>query len=133
MGSHIITLNIIQKDIQEARIINISEDLDKGIVIEDSDENKYIFNTSYGSDYGDNTIEYVFDAELRTVTRSKGKIDTLDKAIYDDITAFSITAVMGEKFGANIKIIGGKKPLDSETHDKSRYELNTTYYTRNTR
>jgi len=109
-------MNIIQKDIQEAKIVNLSAE--KGIVRVSGDN--YNFNNG--------GIVYTFEASKRTVTRTEGS--SVSK--YDDIIVFSMNPIKGEKYGAEVKIIGGKKPINTDELDKSRYELRSTYYTRNT-
>jgi len=122
-------MNIIEKDVQEARIITSVDTGDKWIVLIDG--NKYVFNTASLAGYNDRTIEYVFDEANGIVTRSLGKEDTTDKSVYRDIKEFSMSSSVGEKYRVDVKIVGGKE-LDPSKHDKSRFELNSTFYSRNT-
>ena len=110
-------LNIIQQDIQEAKIYNISGQ--KGI-LDVTGEPTYKFKN----------FEYVFSVDSRKVTK---KIGSEVVAEYGDIIAFKLKKVEnGGKYGVEVKITGGKKPMDYEGLDKSRYSLNSTFYTRNT-
>lgn len=108
-------MNVIQQDIQESKIIQLSENK-KGILEADYTNNVYNFSN----------VTYTFDKSNRVVTRSKG--DEVGK--YNDISDFVMEAIEGEKYGAKVEIVGGKKAVDE--FDKSRYTLSTTYYTRNT-
>jgi len=114
-------MNVLQQDIQEARI-------------KIDGENKVIF--LYEDDeYVMSDVTYVFDKSNRTVTRKKGT----ENAVYDNIGYFSMKNISGKNFGAEVRIIGGKEIVVTvsgesltETFDKTRYELNSSYYTRNT-
>ena len=108
-------MNIIQEDVQEAKII-LTNSGKKGIV--------NINGTTY--QFGD--ITYTFNEEKKTVTRIE---KSGANATYSDIVSFSITAADNtEKYGVDVSIIGGRKAV-GET-DRLRYSLNSTYYTRNT-
>jgi len=125
-------MNIIQKDIQEAKIVTIEENgTEKGIVLIDGA--KYIFNTYNAAPlvYNDKTVVYEFDVGNRTVTRTEGSGNNA-VSVYSDIADFSMTKVEGSsKYGIKVDIQGGKEPKDAEV-DKSRYSLSSTYYARNT-
>ena len=119
-------MNIVQQDIQEAKIYNISA-TEKGIITKVDGEDEYELSG----------VSYTFDKANRTVERRAGEA----VEVYDDIAYFSLTPVKKERYGATVKIIGGKKvevnveieggkEVFNETFDKSRYELNSTYYTR---
>ena len=105
-------MNIVQQDVQEAKIFPIS-DTEKHIV--DVDEDIYSFSS----------IKYSFDKTSRTVTRTQGS----SVSTYNDIAVFSMTAIKKDKYGVEVKIIGGKT---GDGTDRTRYELNSTFYTRNT-
>ena len=110
-------MNIIEQDAKEAKIYNISA-TEKGIL-----------DDFYAPNYKFNNIEYSFNESNNTVTRKKGS----DISVYNNIISFSlIKAEDGEKYGVEVKIIGGKEPITYEGLDKSRYTLNSTFYTRNT-
>ena len=128
-------MNRIQKDIQEAELITVNSDIETGIIIK-IEANRYIFNTNYASggiSYETDTIEYLFDEENRTVTRNEGKSSSSVGSVYYNIVSFEMTPVKKDKYGAKVEIVGGRKPIDPEETDRSRYELSSTYYTRNTR
>lgn len=110
-------MNIIQQDIQEAKIYNIHS-TNRGI-IDDRTEDVYIFY---------NNLKYEFDKNRKMVIRSENGT----AAEYHNIVEFEITPVDAENYGAKVSIVGGKKPIDDEGVDKSRYTLNSTFYTRNT-
>lgn len=112
-----VLMNIIQQDIQEAKIYNISGQ--KGI-LDVSEEPTYKFKD----------FEYIFDEDSRKVTK---EIDDIVVTEYGDIIDFKLEKVEnGSKYGVEVKITGGKKPMNYEGLDKSRYSLNSTFYTRNT-
>lgn len=118
-------MNIIQKDVQEAKIIYT--DSKKGIVEKkestDAEENN---STKVNYEFAD--VTYVFSEKDKTVTRIE---KSGANATYSDIVSFSITAADNtEKYGVDVSIIGGRKAV-GET-DRLRYSLNSTYYTRNT-
>lgn len=110
-------MNIIEQDIQEAKIYNLSV-TERGIIIVDNENGVYELYD----------IVYSFDKDKRTVTRTQGGTS----GTYSDIVSFSMTPVSGEKYGVEVSITGGKK-ADGGTLDKSRYSLNSTYYSRNTK
>ena len=95
----------------------------------------FVFNTSFldRDKYNDNTIEYEFDETNGIVTRKVGKANNItDEGTYQYIKEFSISPVSDEKYGANVKIVGGMEQ-EADKHDKSRFELNSSFYSRNTR
>lgn len=109
-------MNIIQQDVQEAKIFNITES-STGI-IEITTGGEYRFGSG---------VVYVFDSGKKSVTRKNGS----DVGVYNNIVDFSMEALSsGNKYGVNVSVVGGMKGL-GET-DKSRYSLSTSYYTRNT-
>lgn len=135
-------MNTIQKDVQEAKIVQKNSEDDKRILIsrENGDEKCYIFNTylddTEGSAYyNQDTVEYTFNPKSMTVIRKKGTDDTTDIAEYNNIIEFSLESIPDDnnKYGVKVNIRGGKKPISYEGLDKSRYSLNSTFYTRNTR
>lgn len=107
-------MNIIQQDVQGAKIYNISES-EVGII-------------NVGSDvYSFSDVNYTFDSQKNTVTRE----DSDGSSTYDSIVSFSMRKVAGgAKYGVDVEITGGKKPLTQT--DKSRYSLESTFYARNT-
>ena len=109
-------MNIIEQDIQEAKVYNLSA-TEKGIVIADEEAGTYELSD----------IVYSFDKDKRIVTRTQEGASVT----YNDIVSFSMIPVSGEKYGAKVSIVGGKEP-EGDALDKSRYTLSTTYYSRNT-
>ena len=120
-------MNIVQQDIQEANIFNASGE-GKGIVsiVNGSyvvDDEEYVLN-SYKFNGG--TIEYVFDEGKNAVTR---KLNTGEIEEYNYIIEFSINPVTKENYGAEVRIVGSK---DNDEANRTRCELNASYFTRNT-
>lgn len=110
-----VLMNVIQQDVQEAKIFNITAS-SKGIII--TTGNEYQFGSG---------VVYEFNSTKKIVTRKNGD----DVAEYNNIVDFSMDALnSGNKYGVNVSIVGGKKSLDEA--DKSRYSLSTSYYSRNT-
>ena len=126
-----VLMNLLQADIQQASP-KVSALLGRGIFF-DLQEDLYIINGAEG------LVRYEFDEVNRTVKRiiklkENGEADTNSSAeSFPNITEFLLEPMpeSGDKLGAKVKIVGGKDP-DNEV-DRSRYELNSTYYTRNTR
>lgn len=128
-------MNRIQKDIQEAIPINGTKNIfvkivDEKVTINEKEEliRYYIINKR------DGCIKYEFDNVNKNVKRAvvelDGDLDIIGEdevSQYDNIKEFLMNQ---DGLGASIKIIGGKNH-ESEV-DKSRYELNSSYYTRNT-
>lgn len=107
-------MNIIQQDVQEAKIYNISES-EAGIV--NIGSNAYSFSN----------VNYTFDSTKKTVTRETSE----GSSVYNDIVSFSMERATGSsKYGVNVKITGGKKSISER--DKSRYSLESMFYSRNT-
>lgn len=146
-------MNTIQKDVQEAKIVttkiqdkkNVLGILSKEMVANIENENIYFFNANSSTEYedsdvisigqihyNDDTVKYEFNKANKTVTRTQGKDENVTVAVYDNIVAFSISKVNEGKYGVTVKIVGGKMDIDTAEHDRSRYELNSTFYTRNT-
>lgn len=141
-------MNTIQKDVQEAKIVITKVKDDKpinGILVTQVEEDTlYIFNTVCLSSedeeeeiiYNDNTIEYKFNEEERTVTRKQGKSENAMVSKYTDIVSFSMeypgaNTLNENTYGVKVSIVGGKIDI-GEGHDRSRYDLDSTFYTRNT-
>ena len=120
-------MNIIQQDVQEAKIF--TKDSDEKIIVYINSE------TSDGAEYYLKDVAYIFQKGTRCVFRktidAEGKGKTSNT--YSDIVEFSMTPVKNSgKYGVEVNIIGGKVNWEYGEHDKSKYELNATYYTRNT-
>ena len=127
-NSVIVLMNLLQSDVQQA-LPKISASGVNGIFYREQ-ENLYIINGV------DGLVRYEFDEDERTVKRivgltEEGEVES-DSAISEhiNITEFLVTST-SNSMGAEIRIVGGKNP-NSEV-DRSRYELNSTFYTRNTR
>ena len=120
-------MNIIQQDVQEAKIYSVSGSKDG-----------YGIFTGSGIPYKIKDIEYWFDSSKSTVTRKNGT----DEAVYNDIVEFTMSdprnepdSVDKDKYGIVVKIVGAKKKIINNVNqvvDKTRYSLNSTFYTRNT-
>ena len=105
-------MNIIQQDVQEAKIVLVS-DTKYGIFRTVASSDKIYEDKVY--EFGDtnNKKTYVFDSASRTLTRASEKKvnDTVNKesAVYNDIVGFSLEAVDKPNYGAKVSIIGSKK------------------------
>lgn len=106
-------MNIIQEDIQEAKIFQTED----GETIIEKENGVYTFG---------NGITYSFDITKHEVIRTEGE----DVETYKYIATFSISSVKNDNYGADVKIVGGKYP--DNPADKTRNTLNSTFYTRNT-
>ena len=106
-------MNIIQEDIQEAKIFQT----ENGKAIIEKENGVYTLGKG---------VTYSFDATKHEVTRVEGE----EKETYKYINTFSISPVKKDNYGADVKIVGGKYP-DNPT-DKTRNTLSSTFYTRNT-
>ena len=127
-------MNAIQKDTQEAKIMFISAENTYAIFVADeSNSDKIYEDKEYEFGEESNKKIYEFDAANKTVTRTNtvGEITTV--GTYDNIIGFSLKPIVNKsKYGVEVDIIGGKKDYDSAEIDKSKYTLNSTFFTRNT-
>lgn len=116
-------MNAIQQDIQEAKIYNISATERHIISVEEEElpDNKKIYTYSFAA----GEFSYVFNESTRSVVRNQNGTSST----YYNIENFSITPIKKEKYGAEVSILG--KKINDEAN-KSRYQLNSTFYTRNT-
>jgi len=114
-------MNIIQQDVQEAKIMQIGDNTGEyGIMVSNAND-EYKF--------GD--VIYTFDSANRKVIRVKDG----SKSEYDYIYYFSMSNVEKETqkgYGVSVSI-KGSKVLQGEELVRTRYDLSSTYYTRNTR
>lgn len=120
-------MNQIEKDVQEAEIYSVSAS--SAGIMEEVDATTFKFKN----------IEYSFDKENRVVTRTEELEDGSEMLIYGDITELDMENVTGNKYGVKVEIVGAKviienpdEPANYEVVDKTKYSLNSTYYTRNT-
>lgn len=125
-------MNAIQKDTQEAKIILISETT-YGIFSTSIDSDKIYEDKKYEFGEESNKKIYEFDASNKTVTRTNTIGENVITGTYDNIIGFSLKSIVNKsKYGVEVDIIGGKKDYDSTEIDKSKYTLNSTFFTRNT-
>ena len=127
-------MNTIQQDTQEAKIIQVAANT-YVIFIATIDSDMIDENKRY--EFGDTTNKkiYEFDANDKTVTRTVINGEDTEIGTYDNIIGFEMTQPKESnksKYGVNVNIIGGKKDYRTSELDKSRYSLNSTFYTRNT-
>ena len=124
-------MNTIQQDTQEAKIILVSENT-FGIFTSPTNSNKVYEDKEYEFGEGSNRKIYEFDASNKTVTRTNINGAKTDTGVYYNIVGFSLKSINKPNYGVEADIIGGKKDYDTSELDKSRYNLNSTFYTRNT-
>ncbi len=124
-------MNIIQQDTQEAKIILISENT-YGIFTTPVNSSKVYENKKYEFGNESNKRTYEFDSSNKTVTRISIKGGDVETGTYYNIVGFSLKPINKPNYGVEVDIIGGKKDYDTAELDKSRYSLNSTFYTRNT-
>lgn len=125
-------MNVLQRDIQQASIkpidIDGDDEADKNSIFSNISENEWVIN---------NNIKYKLDG--KTVTREANS----ETAIYYNIVDLEIKSTSDElgnlgimsssdDLGAKIRIVGGKNATNADDTDKTRYEMNSTFYTRNT-
>lgn len=128
-------MNRIQKDIQEA----IPIQNEKRIFIKIKDETVTIngkekLTRYYIINKRNEYIKYEFDDVnknvKRTIVELDGDLEIIEESEIDQYDNIKEFIMIADGLGAQIKIVGGKNH-ESEV-DKSRYELNSSYYTRNT-
>ena len=125
-------MNIIQQDVQEAKIILVSETT-YGIFTAPIDSNKIYENKKYEFGEESNKKIYEFDTSNKTVTRTSIKGENTEIGVFGNIVGISFKKPEKKpNYGVEVDIIGGKKDYNSSEIDKSRYNLNSTFYTRNT-
>ena len=128
-------MNVLQQDIQES-FPKLDEDGINSIFFNTGEDDVYVINDL-------RLVRYEFDRENMRVTRITNINEYTGEAkaesvydVYNNICDIKVEQVL-DGSGANITIYGGKKPIlteaDKSVVDKARYELNSTYYTRNTR
>ena len=125
-------MNIVQQDVQEAKII-LRPDDEYGIFYAEEDSNMIYEGKEYVFGDGTNKKIYEFDDSSKTVTRTSIKGENTETGVFNNIIGFSFKKPEKKpNYGVEVDIIGGKKDYDSSEIDKSRYNLNSTFYTRNT-
>ena len=111
-------MNIIQQDIQEAKIILVSES-DYGIFVPREDSDKIYENKIYEFGTTDDKKIYTFNSFDRAVTRTSIKeensVTNTESTIYNNIIGFSLEAVNKTNYGAKVTVLGSKKTYTGNT------------------